>query len=86
MFSRLRGKTRFYTKLVISTTALFICLSYGLILSLSKKLMGRNDTSMWSTCRLYAGIVSKVTGIRIVIDGVEQLQTKPAVFVMNHQT
>ena len=79
-------KVRFFINAGFLHLLLLVAVFYGLILSLALRVIGRNGLSLWSCCRFYVWMMTTVTGINIVIEGLEYLNSRPGVLIMNHQT
>lgn len=79
-------KFRFYINASLSHLLLLIAVVYGQALSLGERTLGRNGVSMWSCCRFFAWMMTRATGIKVVIEDMEYLNARPAVLIMNHQT
>lgn len=78
-------KLRFYINASLSHLLLVVAVIYGQVLSLGERGIGRKGASMWSCCRFSAWMMTRATGIKIFIQGIENLDTRPAVLIVNHQ-
>ncbi|KAI9799945.1 MAG: hypothetical protein M1825_004316 [Sarcosagium campestre] len=72
--------------MLASTFALFFSSAFGVVASLVLRLFRRGRVSQWATARCFKWTMMAVTGVRFRIEGEEHLNTRPAVFVGNHQT
>jgi hypothetical protein len=79
-------KIRFFVNATLLYLLLLVAVVYGLILSLALRVIGRNGLSLWSSCRFYVWMMTTATGISVVIEGLEYLNSRPGVLIMNHQT
>lgn len=76
----------FYARLLASWFSLLLCATYGVIASLFLRLSGHGGLSQWTVARAFKWSMYLTTGVWFAIEGEEHLQTRPAVFVGNHQT
>ena len=80
----------FYGRSIASFSALFICASYGTIASACLNVAGYGGLGQWTTARSFKWVMLLFTGVWFDIrqeDGGDWLnETRPAVFVGNHQT
>ena len=79
-------RVRFFVNTTLLHLLLLVAVAYGLILSLALRVIGRNGLSLWSCCRFYVWMMATMTGINVVIEGLEYLNSRPGVLIMNHQT
>ena len=80
-------RPRYYIKTIISNFLLAIAVTYGLIFCICENVLGGDGLfGLWSTCRFFAWMMVQMTGIKVAVDGVEHLQGRPIIIVMNHQT
>ncbi|KAJ9645805.1 1-acylglycerol-3-phosphate O-acyltransferase [Coniosporium apollinis] len=84
--SSLSTSMTFYARLLASWFCLLLCATYGVIASLFLRLVGRGGLSQWTVARAFKWSMYATTGVWFTIEGEEHLQTRPAVFVGNHQT
>ncbi|CAK4030346.1 1-acyl-sn-glycerol-3-phosphate acyltransferase [Lecanosticta acicola] len=80
----------YYGRSIASFSALFLCATYGTIASACLNVAGYGGLGQWTTARSFKWIMLLFTGVWFDIrqeDGGDWLnQTRPAVFVGNHQT
>ncbi|KAK2762595.1 1-acylglycerol-3-phosphate O-acyltransferase [Arachnomyces sp. PD_36] len=77
----------FFARCLSSYGALVFCAFYGVIASSVLRLVGYGGVSQWATARAFKWVMFLVTGTRFeIVEGVEHLTTRPAVFIGNHQT
>ncbi|KAI9670046.1 MAG: 1-acylglycerol-3-phosphate O-acyltransferase [Caeruleum heppii] len=76
----------FYGRLLASHLALFVVAAYGVVASIVLRLVGYGRVSQWATARAFKWVMLLATGVRFEVEGKEHLQTRPAVFVGNHQS
>ncbi|KZF21691.1 putative 1-acylglycerol-3-phosphate acyltransferase [Xylona heveae TC161] len=79
-------KCGFYARLLASYLSLIGCATYGVVASIVLRLVGYGRVSQWATARSFKWVMRYTTGVEFVVDRKENLQTRPAVFIGNHQT
>lgn len=85
--STILPKAGFFARCLSSYAALVFSAVYGVISSIILRLVGYGGVSQWATARCFKWVMLLVTGARFdIVDGVEHLSTRPAVFIGNHQT
>lgn len=79
--------TSFVARTLASIGALVICATYGVFASIALRIVGKAGLSQWTVARSFKHTMWWFTGIWFdVVEGKEYLETRPAVFVGNHQT
>jgi lysophosphatidate acyltransferase len=83
-----RTTVEFYGRAIASFLALIICATYGTIASACLNVAGYGGLGQWTTARSFKWTMYYFTGVWFEIeDPHDRLgQTRPAVFVGNHQT
>ena len=77
----------FIYRCLASYGALCVCALWGVVVSVSLRLVGRHRISQWVVARSFKYSMRWVAGVEFrVIGGQEHLQTRPAIFIGNHQT
>ena len=77
----------FFARLLTSYLALAICALFGVFAAIFMRLFGAHRSSQWATARSFKYGMRLATGVRFkIVGGQEHLNTRPAVFVGNHQT
>lgn len=77
----------FFARCLSSYAALVFSAVYGVISSIVLRLVGYGGVSQWATARCFKWVMYLVTGARFeIVEGAENLSTRPAVFIGNHQT
>jgi lysophosphatidate acyltransferase len=77
----------FFARCLSSYAALLICATYGVLASIFLRLVGYGRVSQWATARSFKWVMFLVTGTYFdIVEGAENLSTRPAVFIGNHQT
>jgi len=77
----------FYGRLLMSYLALTLCAFYGVLASLALRLVGAHHSAQWATARAFKYTMALFIGVRFeILSGKKYLETRPAVFVGNHQT
>ncbi|KAI0194495.1 hypothetical protein EV127DRAFT_334030 [Xylaria flabelliformis] len=88
MLSTVVPKAAFVARVLAAYIALIICASYGVIVSIFLRILGREQIAQWTTARAFKYVMALTTGISFEVeDPNKYLETiRPAVFVGNHQT
>ena len=87
VLSNASPKLAFYARLLSSFFSLLVCATYGVVVSILLRLVGYGQVSQWATARCFKWVMWFTTGVLfVVIEGEEYLDTRPAVFIGNHQT
>ena len=77
----------FIGRTLASIGALVICASYGVFASIFLRIIGKPGLSQWTVARSFKHTMWWFTGVWFdIFEGNEYLETRPAVFVGNHQT
>lgn len=76
----------FYSRILLSWASLFACACYGVVASAVLRCVGYGGLSQWTVARAFKWCMRLTTGIEFVVQGGENLTTRPAVFIGNHQT
>lgn len=80
-------RAAFVARCLAAYGSLVICAMYGVIASIVLRLIGYGRVSQWATARSFKWVMRYTTGIRFdIVEGIEYLSTRPAVFIGNHQT
>lgn len=77
---------RYYVRLSLYLSSLGICSAWGAFISIPMSIVGRRFDINWVVARTFYLIGGKASGIDIVVEGEEYLDTCPAIFVGNHQS
>jgi lysophosphatidate acyltransferase len=76
---------RFWSRAVTCYCSMLLCASYGVIASILLRIAGRPTLAQWATGRSFA-LSNSLIGWEWDIQGEEILsQSRPAVFISNHQ-
>lgn len=77
----------FFARCLAAYGSLLLCAIYGVIASITLRLVGYSRVSQWATARSFKWVMRYTTGVRFdIVEGIEHLSTRPAVFIGNHQT
>ena len=80
-------KSAFYARLLSSYGSLVLCAIYGVLASITLRLVGDYRISQWATARAFQETMALTTGIRFeIVEGKEYLDTRPCVLIGNHQS
>ncbi|CAN6640320.1 1-acyl-sn-glycerol-3-phosphate acyltransferase [Trichomonascus vanleenenianus] len=77
---------QFYARLTVYVLLIAACGLSGAVMSAVLTLLGKQGLSQWAVARLFYGLAGTILGIKVVIKNPERLQTRPAVFLSNHQS
>ncbi|KAI0307077.1 hypothetical protein B0F90DRAFT_1684949 [Multifurca ochricompacta] len=77
---------RYYIRNVLYICSLGLCSTIGFCSALPLSLLGRRYDVNYVVARTFYAIFSRLSGIDVVVEGEEHLQTRPCVFIGNHQT
>ena len=88
MLSFVVPKAAFAARSIAAYLSLLVVASYGVVVSVLLRLVGREQIAQWATARAFKYLMSWSTGITFVVeDPNKHLETiRPAVFLGNHQT
>ena len=77
----------FFYRLLASYSMLVVCALYGVVASIALRIVGLHRISQWATARAFKYTMWLAIGVEFeIISGQEHLNTRPTVFVGNHQT
>lgn len=80
-------RAAFLARCLAAYGSLLICAIYGVLASIVLRLVGYGRVSQWATARSFKWVMRYTTGVRFdIVEGVEHLSTRPAVFIGNHQS
>ncbi|KAA8893731.1 hypothetical protein FN846DRAFT_787539 [Sphaerosporella brunnea] len=77
---------RFYARILTCYVLLATCATYGVVASLTLRVLGRVSIAQWAVARAFKTVGCSIMGIDFEVEGEEYLDTRPAVFVSNHQS
>ena len=77
---------RYYIRNILYFCSLSFCSTLGFCTALPLSLIGRRYDVNYVVARTFYAIFSRLSGLRIVVEGEEHLQMRPCVFVGNHQS
>lgn len=77
----------FAARSLASYICMILAASYGVAVGIFLRFFGNPTNAQWATARAFKYLMWYTTGVTfIVVEGAEHLETRPAVFVGNHQT
>ena len=79
-------KARFFSRLLTCYFLVMACASYGVLASVILRLIGKVGLAQWTTGRAFLAVTCPAVGVDFKVVGEEKLQTRPAVFMSNHQS
>lgn len=77
---------RYYVRLGLYLSTLGLCSMWGIFVALGMNLIGETYNVNYVVARSFYAIASRALGIKVVVEGEEYLDTRPAVLVGNHQS
>ncbi|OAL72307.1 1-acylglycerol-3-phosphate acyltransferase [Trichophyton violaceum] len=77
----------FFARCLAAYASLLFCAAYGVLASICLRVAGRGQISQWTVARAFKWTMWLTTGVHFdIIQGQKYLSTRPAVFLVNHQT
>ena len=77
---------RYYVRLGVYLSTLGLCSMWGILAAIGMNLVGETYNVNYVVARSFYALVSRVLGIKIIVEGEEYLDTRPAILVGNHQS
>lgn len=77
---------QFYVRLTVYVLLIAVVALYGVISSAFLTLIGKQGLSQWNVARVFYFLCSRVLGLEVEVINPAPLETRPAVFVSNHQS
>lgn len=84
--SRTSPLIRYHIHNILFVCSLSFCSTLGFSVALPLSLVGRRYDVNYVVARTFYAIFGRLVGLKIIVEGEEYLQTRPCVFVGNHQT
>lgn len=85
-FSRTSPLLRYHLHNILYVCSLSFCSTLGFCVAFPLSLVGRRYDVNYVVARTFYAIFSRLVGIEIIVEGQEHLNTRPCVFVGNHQS
>lgn len=76
----------YYAGLGLYGITITLASAFGLVAAIGMSAAGRKYDVNSVVARLFYAISSRAMGIRVDVEGIEHLQTRPAVLLSNHQS
>jgi len=77
----------FYARCLTSYAALLLCASYGVVVSILLRLVGRHRLAQYLVAGAFKYAMLIATGVRFeIVEGEQYLSTRPCVIIGNHQS
>lgn len=86
LLGRFFKEGRFYARILSYYFLLLTCTAYGVVASVALRAVGKVSIAQWTTARAFKNTACPLIGIEFEVENEEWLETRPAVFVSNHQT
>jgi len=77
---------RYYTRIVVYVGALVTVGSCGIVIAAGMWLIGRSTDANNVAAQFFYAMVSRAFDLKVEVEGEEHLNTRPAVFMVNHQS
>lgn len=77
---------RYYVRLAVYLSTLGVCSAWGVVCAVGMSIVGRKLDVFFVVARSFYMLASRAIDIRLVVEGEEHLETKPAVLIGNHQS
>jgi len=77
---------RYYWRLTVFLGSLVVVSTWGVAVAVGMTLVGRRNDVNYVVARTFYALASYALDIKVVVEGEEHLQTRPAVMVSNHQS
>lgn len=77
---------RYYVRLAVYLSTLGVCSAWGVVCAVGMSIVGRKLDVFFVVARTFYMLASRAIDIRLVVEGEEHLETKPAVLIGNHQS
>lgn len=77
----------FFARILASIGCLGLAASYGLLSAMLLRLVGKEGLTQWTVAKCFKYLMLLTTGVGVeVVEGAEYLNTRPAVYLGNHQS
>lgn len=86
VIDKISPKSRFYVRSVITFMILAVAATGGVIISILCRIIGNESLAQHYTARLYYRLITPLIGWKFKIEGADNLLTRPAIFVSDHQS
>ena len=77
---------RYYIRLGLFLSGIGICSVWGAICGVGMSIIGQRFNAPYMTARAFYALSRRLLGIRIVVEGEELLENRPAILISNHQS
>ncbi|KAI0268167.1 1-acylglycerol-3-phosphate O [Gloeopeniophorella convolvens] len=77
---------RYYIRNILYVCSLSFCSTLGFCSALPLSLVGKRYNVNYVVARTFYTIFSRLSGVHVIVEGEENLEMRPCVFVGNHQT
>lgn len=86
LLSRAWKGARFYSRILSCYILMLGCAAYGVCASVVLRAFGKASIAQWTTGRAFRWVACPLMGLEFRVENEEILETRPAVFVSNHQS
>ena len=77
---------RYYTRMVLYIGALVTVGSCGIVIAAGMSLIGRSTDANNIVAKMFYATVGRALDLKVEVEGEKHLNTRPAVFMVNHQS
>jgi len=84
--SKLSGTVRFYVRLSLFASTVGIMSMWGIVTCAAMSLIGQGSMINYIVARSFYHVASRVMNIKIEVEDEQNISTKPALYVCNHQS
>lgn len=86
LLGRFFKQGRFYARIMSCYFLLLSCAAYGVVASVSLRIVGKVSIAQWTTGRAFKNLACPLIGIEFDVENEKALDVRPAVFISNHQS
>jgi lysophosphatidate acyltransferase len=77
---------RYYVRLGMYLSTLGLCSMWGILVALGMNVIDNPFNVNYVVARSFYAVASRVLDIKVIVEGEEYLETRPAILVGNHQS
>jgi lysophosphatidate acyltransferase len=77
---------RYYTRMVLYVGALVTVGSCGIVIAAGMSLIGRSTDANNVAAVMFYAMVGRALDLKVEVEGEKHLNTRPAIFMVNHQS
>ena len=77
---------RYYVRLGIYLSTMSLCSVWGIFVAVGMNLVGETFNVNYVVARSFYNLAGRALGIKVLVEGEEYLNTRPAILIGNHQS